>query len=77
MSNHIYEIISRAEAKQQGLKYYFTGKPCKHGHLSTRQIDSCMCCECDRIWHNSYNKGWREKTKKQLLTIILNGVKRT
>ena len=28
------KIISHAEAKAQGLKRYFTGKPCKHGHVA-------------------------------------------
>lgn len=26
--------ISRKEAKSLGLKQYFTGKPCKHGHIA-------------------------------------------
>ena len=30
------EIISRKEAKAQGLVHYFTGKPCLHGHLAKR-----------------------------------------
>lgn len=39
-------IISRAEAKAQGLQFYFTGKPCKRGHLSKRLVSGFQCCEC-------------------------------
>ena len=28
---------SRAEAKATGAKYYFTGEPCKHGHVAPRK----------------------------------------
>lgn len=42
-------IISRAEAKALGLKRYFTGKPCKNGHISEWQVASYQCCECSRI----------------------------
>ncbi len=46
MSESIYPIISRKEAKAQGLKYYFTGKPCKIGHLTERYTTSSGCVEC-------------------------------
>ena len=40
---------SQAEALRQGVTYYFTGKPCKHGHLSERFASSKNCSECVRI----------------------------
>jgi len=27
------DVVTRKEAIAKGLKYYFTGKPCKHGHV--------------------------------------------
>lgn len=39
-------IISRADAKRAGLKYYFTGKACKHGHVSIRETASAKCVGC-------------------------------
>src|ERR1017187_1957282 len=39
------KIISRKEAKKQGLKRYFTGKSCKHGHICEKYI-SGHCIEC-------------------------------
>ena len=36
---------SRAEAKASGAKYYFTGEPCKHGHVAPRKTKgSCVDC---------------------------------
>ena len=47
------EIISREEAKALGLKRYFTGEPCKRGHIAERTIrGACTKCmlESDRRW---------------------------
>ena len=41
-------FISREQAQEQGLKHYFTGKPCKHGHVDIRQVSSESCMECLR-----------------------------
>ena len=42
------QIISRAEAIKQGLKRYFTGKPCKCGHVAERQVLNATCVDCQR-----------------------------
>jgi hypothetical protein len=39
---------SRAEAKATGAKYYFTGEPCKHGHIAPRKTKGA-CVECLKI----------------------------
>ncbi len=36
---------TRAEAKATGVKYYFTGEPCKHGHIAPRKTKGA-CVEC-------------------------------
>ena len=36
---------TRAEAKKTGSKYYFTGQPCKHGHIAPRKTKGA-CVEC-------------------------------
>lgn len=46
-------LISRAEAKEKGLTRFFTGKPCKHGHVEDRKVFSNHCMECQRLWHMS------------------------
>jgi hypothetical protein len=42
-------VISRPEAKRRGLKQYFTGKPCTHGHIATRFVSSRKCLACHRV----------------------------
>jgi len=40
---------SRTEAKALGAKYYYTGKPCKHGHISLRETKgTCMECRTEQ-----------------------------
>ena len=41
-------FITRAQAKTQGLKQYFTGKACKRGHHATRLTSNGACAECSR-----------------------------
>lgn len=41
-------IISRKDARAQGLKRYFTGEPCKSGHVSERAVSNGNCLECFR-----------------------------
>lgn len=45
------ELISRDKAKSLGLKRYFTGDPCKYGHVVERQVSSygCMACQNERV----------------------------
>ena len=51
-------VISRIKAKQQGLKRYFTQKPCKHGHVCDRFVlnGNCVLCkqERDRKYHEKH-----------------------
>jgi len=39
---------SRKEAKEQNAKYYYTGEPCKHGHITLRKVKG-SCVECLKI----------------------------
>lgn len=65
------EIISSPDARRRGLKRYFTGRPCKYGHLAERWISTNGCVECTRdnarawYWKNTEyaaekNREWRE-----------------
>jgi len=65
------------EAKEKGLKFYFTGKPCKHGHLSKRSVSDAHCLQCEiEIWYprnrakperKKYMKEYRLKYKDTFL----------
>jgi hypothetical protein len=39
---------AREQAKQDGLQHYFTGLPCKHGHVDKRQTSDGTCMACSR-----------------------------
>lgn len=41
-------FTTRDEAKKHGKKYYFTGKPCKHGHIAPRKTKGA-CVECLKV----------------------------
>lgn len=40
------EVITKSEAMSRGLERYFTGIPCKRGHLSERAVSHGHCLEC-------------------------------
>jgi hypothetical protein len=39
-------VMTRAEAHSQGLRTYYTGVPCRRGHLSARTVAQGACMEC-------------------------------
>jgi 5-methylcytosine-specific restriction endonuclease McrA len=57
------QIITRAEAKARGLKRYFTGKPCRNGHVAERYVSVGNCGACLRATEAEYRKdpAWRAR----------------
>ena len=55
-------IISRKEAIEQGLKNYFTGKPCKRGHIAARGLGG-NCRECAVSFGKQYRANNPDKEK--------------
>lgn len=53
------EIISRADAKARGLKWYFNGKPCIKGHLEVKLVSSGRCKACSSL----HAKDWVNRNK--------------
>lgn len=55
---------SREEAKASGSKRYFTGKPCKHGHIAPRYTinSACVVCTLESKQRRKQNdpEAWRE-----------------
>lgn len=43
------EMLSREDAKAKGIKSYFTGEYCIHGHMERRLVSNGTCMQCDRI----------------------------
>jgi len=59
---------TREEAKKIGSKYYFTGQPCKHGHIAARKTKGA-CIECLKVEWTKGNetraKYFREYNKRE------------
>jgi hypothetical protein len=51
------EVITRKEARARGLKRYYTGEPCKWGHVSERYVRNHWCTEC----HHEYQREYRRE----------------
>ncbi len=47
---------NRQNADKAGHSYFFTGKPCKYGHLSPRQTSNATCVQCACDHSNKYHK---------------------
>ena len=54
---------TRKEAQALGSKYYFTGKPCRHGHVDRRRTKDGNCFGCDRL---KLEVGKKERRKSGL-----------
>ena len=54
-------MITRQDAISQGLARYFTGKPCKHGHIAERYTGNKTCCVCGNAGANKVKQ--RDRTK--------------
>ncbi|MEL0309902.1 MAG: hypothetical protein VXA18_03820, partial [Gammaproteobacteria bacterium] len=58
------EIISRAEAKKKGLKYYYTGKPCKQYHFAKREVRKSECVICKKLYFQKRNLTDKENLRR-------------
>lgn len=54
--------LTRSEAKAQGLTRYFTGKPCKHGHVEERIVSSGACMAC----HKARRLDWEKRNAERI-----------
>jgi hypothetical protein len=65
-------MVNKKEATEKGLTFYFTGKPCKHGHISERLVKGGSCRECKNSIsakkrnenREEYNRYCREKKRE-------------
>lgn len=62
------ELITRKEARDLGLHYYFSGEECNKGHISDRFTSTGKCTECVEEQNERNKFEWEErsldKTKK-------------
>ena len=60
---------SREEAKEKGVRFYFSGEPCGHGHTALRNIKTNYCIVCSRnqasATYHRYKPLIEERRKKR------------
>lgn len=67
------EIIDRKMAIAMGLKRFFTGKPCKNGHVAERFVSGSHCIVCNsvlachnRVQNREADRRYREKNSEKI-----------
>lgn len=69
------KLITRKEAKEQDLTHYFTGKPCKYGHISKRFTSVGKCVECssvERLKRKDKLKEYYQENKERICSNVNN-----
>lgn len=54
------------EAKARGQTRYFTGKPCRHGHIAERRVSDTHCVKCS----NATVQAWKKANKDRFATYM-------
>lgn len=49
-------LVPRQQAVAEGLRFYFTGRPCKRGHVEKRYAYNSECLGCQRVHHKEHRK---------------------
>lgn len=49
------EIITRQNAHASGKRHFYTGRPCKYGHVAQRFVDNGSCVECHKSRRKRYS----------------------
>jgi hypothetical protein len=55
---------SRTEARKLGSNQFFTGQPCKHGHLAPRYVSTTNCSRC-QLEHARKHSGCKARPSKE------------
>ena len=70
---YTFEIISREDAIEAGLVWYFTGVPCRNGHVDRRRVTTKKCHQCSKDnskrffkKHPEIAKKWAQENKERL-----------
>lgn len=58
-------IVLRQEALVKGLPEYFTGSPCRHGHVDVRRTVDRKCAGCNRMRAEQWRAANPERHKSQ------------
>jgi hypothetical protein len=56
---------TREDARNVGAEFYFTGKPCKHGHVAPRITKRGQCVECRKAESAASNERRKARPKSE------------
>jgi len=70
-----HEIISRADAKARDLKFYFTGRACKRGHVAKRHLNG-TCVECAPAYKEKHAAKAQERDPAGYRAVVSEAVRR-
>ena len=57
-------LLTKKQAREHGLKHYFTGKTCKRGHVDHRYVSTGQCCSCIKEQSKAWQENNREKSRE-------------
>lgn len=40
---------TKERARAMNSRWFYTGKPCRNGHLARRSVERGTCCECAKV----------------------------
>jgi hypothetical protein len=70
----VRSVVTCAQARERGLVRYFTGLPCKHGHVAERRTATSVCLECDAGWKRArYERDSLYRGRKKMLALRWQG----
>ena len=61
--NKTHAVMARAEARTQGFLWYFTGQPCRRGHIAKRNVSNCECRGCVNVRAKRYREEDPERVR--------------
>ncbi len=59
-------IMTMSQARAAGLMFYFTGRPCKHRHLTVRRTSNRACDDCETIRAKKLSALNRERENERM-----------
>jgi hypothetical protein len=65
-------VLSRAEAAASGLSRFYTGEPCKSGHLSERFVSNrqCVTCNASQARQRERLRGFRDPSYRMYRSVL-------
>lgn len=66
----------RAKAIGEGKSKYFTGRPCKNGHVAERRVSNGCCVICEAEKYKQWSTNNPEKVKQSSLKSYINNAEK-